>query len=832
MEEIRPFPAGTRLDNYPDSTMLEALLTDVRFAARGLRRSPGFTATAVLTLALGIAATTAVFSVVYGVIFRPLPFPNADRLVEVVQLLPPRGTETEPTRAGLTPDQITEWRATSRTLAAIGRYGTTSAAMTGGSTPVRLNGATVSVPLFRALGVAPLKGRLFIEEDEQPGNDQVVILSYRVWAARFGAADGVLETAITLNGRPYRVIGVMPDRFDFPSLAFPSMSLNSAGELNAAPEFWMPVAARARPAGPATGGLSLAPTLALLRPDVSLEQATAEVNTLMPARVGERYPVELVSARVEQAREVRPVLLLFQAAVLFVLFIACVNVVNLLLARGSERQQDLVVRLALGASRVQLARFAAAEGLLIGTGGGVLGCLIAYEIVALVRMLPPYLLPRMAEIRVDTMVLALAAGVSLVAGLSVGLTAAVRTVRSDLVHRWIPWPSRTVSLSRLQRPSRALVAAETAAVMILLAGAGLLLTSFVKLTSVDRGLQADNVFTFRISLPQPRYQAAAAQFAFHDEFASLLQLTAGVTAVGASTGMLGQWGVGFTLEIDGEPVKGNVWFNHVTPGVFDALRIPLRGRDFTAADRNQVANVAIVNDTFVRRYFGGADPIGRLIRFQEWRGLEIIGVAGDTRTDALDGNVNPAIYVPQEVQTAAFSAPTYVVRGSNAGALPAAIRAAALRLERDAVVFDAMTMDAFLARSVTTPKVYGMAAAAFAGVAVMLAALGLYGVLSYSIGRRTREFGIRIALGAARRSLLTTVMREALVVVAIGILAGTAGALYLSRFLETLLFGIEPQDPATFALVAALFLAVASVACYVPARRATRVDPVVALRAE
>lgn len=370
--------------------MTEVLIRDIRLAARGLFRSPGFTAAAVLTLAFGIGATTAVFSVVYGVMLRPLPFLNADRLVQVVQLLPPPPGGGERGRAGLTPDQITEWRATSRTLAHIGYSSPTSVSLTDIPVPVRLNGATVSMPLFRALGVAPLLGRIFVEEDELAGNNQVVILNYSTFAQRFGASPDVIDRSVTMNGRPYRVIGVMPEGFGFPSLASPSMSLNSAGELSDVPEFWVPRVAQSRPVAPATAGMTLVETFALLRPGVTLQEATAEVNTLMPARVSSRFPIELVSARVEQARDVRPVLLLFQAAVLCVLFIACANVINLLLARASTRRRELMIRLALGASRLQVGRYAVIEAVLIGLAGGVVGCVLAYQAVALFRTLPPY----------------------------------------------------------------------------------------------------------------------------------------------------------------------------------------------------------------------------------------------------------------------------------------------------------------------------------------------------------------------------------------------------------------------------------------------------------
>lgn len=807
--------------------MLESVVRDARFAARGLRRSPGFTSAAILTLALGIGATTAVFSVVYGIVLRPLPFPNAERLVQVVQLLPERPGGPPTFRAGLTPGQITEWRATSQTLEEIGYFSPRAAALTGVGTPVRLQGAQVSVSLFRALGVPPLRGRLFVDEDEQPGNEQVVVLSHDTWQARFGASDEIIGQSVSINERMHRVVGVMPKGFGFPSVAT-AMALNASGEIVDAPEFWMPLVALPRPSGPvAKGGMTLVATYALLRAGVTLEQATAEVNTLMPARVNERLPVELVNVRVEQARAVRPTLLIFQTAVLFVLFIACVNVVNLLLARGASRRHELAIRRALGASPLQLARHAIAEGTIVGTAGGVLGCLLAYQSVALFRTLPPFLLPRMSEVRVDGVVLTLAAAVSIGAGLLVGFAAAVRTLRSDAAPGSMAWQPRTSSAGRGQRPSRVLLIAEVAAGVVLLAAAGLLLNSFSRLTSVDRGFDARDVYTFRIGLPGS-YQPAARR-AFHEQFAEGLRRIPGVTSAGALDFLPGQGSVGFKTVIDGETHSDAVAFNVLGPGVFDTLRIPLRGRDFTERDRTPQPSVAIVNETFARTFFPGAEAIGRRIAFQDWPALDIIGVAVDTRMADVTARHFPAVYLPQMGDT---SLPGYVVRASGSVQLAAGIRAEASRIEPNALFFNIVSVEDLLARTVASPKLYSATATGFAVVAVLLAALGLYGVLAYSIGTRTREFGIRITLGATPGAVIGGVMREAAGVVLAGTALGLLGALYLSRFLESLLFGVQRHDPATYAAVAALFLAVATLACYMPARRATRVDPIVALRAE
>jgi putative ABC transport system permease protein len=620
----------------------------------------------------------------------------------------------------------------------------------------------------------------------------------------------------------------MPRGFGFPSLAAPGMSMNADGELSDAPEFWIPMVRGPRPAGPAKGGMTLVPTLALLRQGVTLEQAAAEANTLMPARVGERYSIELVSARVEQTRAVRRVLLVFQAAVLFVLFIACANVANLMLARAASRRRELAVRLALGASRTQVARYAISEAVIVGVCGGAAGCLFAYQAVALVRSLPPYVLPRLAEIHVDGFVLALAATTAIGAGMLVGLSTAIRTLRGSVAGA--AWNDRG-SAGRLHQPSRLLVIAETAAGVVLLAGAALLLGSFVRLATVDRGFAARDVYSFRVSLPA-RLASAPAQHAFHGELDAALRRLPGVVSVGAVEGSLGGGAIGYPVIVNGETFNQMVGFQTITPGVFDTLRVPLRGRDFTPADRAETVTTAIVNESFARRYFAGRDPVGQTFTFQSWATPMIVAVAGDVRPRDPAEPVRPQFFLPATT-TQGLGAPTYLVRtdGSPRDMLPS-IRAAAGRIERDAVVFDATPLDALLARQVTTPKFFGMTATGFAAVAVALAALGLYGVLSYSVSARTRELGIRIAIGATPRRVVGGVMRQAIGTVLVGVAIGVAGALWSSRLLEAQLFGVQPHDPATLAGVAIVFLGVALLAAYVPARRATRIDPIAALRSE
>jgi predicted permease len=487
----------------------------------------------------------------------------------------------------------------------------------------------------------------------------------------------------------------------------------------------------------------------------------------------------------------------------------------------------MAIRRALGARPTELVRYSIAEGIIIGAAGGALGCLLAWQIVALFRALPPFLLPRMSEVRLDGVVLALAAAVSIGAGLLVGLTAAIRTLRDDTGAASMTGTWRTMSSGRTHRLSRTLLVAEVAAGVVLLAGAGLLLNSFARLISVDRGFEPGGVHTFSVSLPRS-YQPAARR-SFHDAFTGTLRDMPGISSIAAVDYLPGRGSVGFKTVVDGQTHAGGVGFNMLSPGVFATLRIPLRGRDFTAADRGEQPDVVIVNETFARKFFPGGDPIGRRIGFQDWPSLQIIAVAADTRMAAVSDTVDPAIYLPQYGN---LSGGQYVVRTAHDRDVAAEVRAAASRIDARAVVFNTTTLERMLAQTIASPKLYSATASGFALVAVTLAALGLYGVLAYSIGTRTREFGIRISLGATPRSLIGGVMREGAGAVLPGVLTGLAGAVYLSRFLEALLFGVQPYDVGTLVAVAALFLLVAALACYVPARRATRVDPVVALRAE
>ena len=797
---------------------LESVLRDVRLAMRGLRRTPGFAVSAVLILALGIGATTAVFSVVYGAVFRALPFPNAARLVQVVQLIQyPR--EPELSRRGLSPEQIVALRESSRTLTQISYAIPFSfpATLTDIPTPVRLAGVGVSASLFATLGVRPLLGRLY--EEEEAG---AIVISYDTWRRYFGGEAGAVGTTVSLNTGRVRIVGVMPAGFEFPSIAQPD-ALASTGAPADGPEFWRPLALR-----PTRGSsIMMATTYALLREGVTLPQAAAEVAAMMPPlpRQVERPAVDVVSLRDETARRSRPVLLSFLAAVGLVLLIACLNIVNLLRSRVTRRSHELWIRLALGASRVRVLRFVMAESLVLAAAGGAIGAGVAYLLTAAVRWLPPHVLPRLADVHVDGRILAFTFIISAAAGITVGVLASARLTSLSLHSH------RTVTPGR---PSDALVITEIAAAIVLLVAGGLLLNSSVRLAGVPLGIEPEGVLTFGVSVPLPRYPTLAAQEGLYDRLTEAWSEVPGVTSVAMGTdgNLLGPSSIGWPIVVRGRTFEENAEFRHVSPGFFTTLGIQIRrGREFTAADRAESPTTIVVSDGFARKYFGSVDVVGERIAFEKWNNLEIVGVAADVRA-APGIEVQPTIYLPVHAIVGLAGVVAAVRTSGDPRALAPAIQRIVREADPNLVVYDVQTVDAMVARSTVNSRFYAAVSAGFGLLAAVLAAVGLYGVLAYSVAARTREFGIRTAVGADPGRLLAEVMRRGLAITVVGIITGMLGATFASRLLQRLLFGITPADPATFAAVTILFLMIATVACLFPARRATRIDPVVALRAE
>jgi putative ABC transport system permease protein len=815
--------------------MMESLLRDLRLVVRSLGRNPGFTAVAVLTLGLGIGATTAVFSVVYGVLLRPLPFPGADRFVQIVQVMQSRATG-EPYRAGLAPDQFLNLQEHATTLQSVGIFAHAPRTLTGIPIPARLNGAGVLPGLFDGVGARPLRGRTLRREDGDPGAEPVVVLSYRTWRTHFGGREDIIDTRVTLDDVTTRVVGVMPETFTFPSMATASMTRNSAGEIEDAPEFWI-TGGRFRRAGQ-RDSFSMTQAYAVVKPGVRFERALAEIRSLIgPLPDGRVVPVELVNARVEMGRRTSRALAIFQLGMMLVLLIACVNVVNLVLTRAAGRRRELAVRMALGASRGRLVREGIAEAVLLSIAGGALGCLLAYGLTTALRTLPPHIFPRLRDIQVDGIVLAFALALSVATGLIIGLISALRVARASVASQLRPQsPYSLVMPGARLRPSSVLVIAEIGAALVLLAGGGLLVNSFVRLVSVDLGYEPRDVVTLQVSLPKNRYGSSQAHEQFYRDAASALRALPGVEAVAAADYEITGSPLGFyPLAIDGKPAateESEVSYRRASPDYFKTLRIRVvEGREFRDDDWSPIARKVIVNQSFARQHFPGATAIGHRLQWSEWKDLEIIGVVADSKEQP-EEKIRRAFYLP--IDTGGFGTTMVLLLRSTRepAAVLAAARGVLARIDPQLAPYDAASLEEVIAHSAASPRLYGLVSLWCAVVALALAAVGLYGVLAYSVGSRTHEFGIRIALGADARAIRWQVLRQGLAITTVGLAIGLAGSYASNQALTSLLFGITPNDMTTFAVAATLLTATAIVACLVPSHRATRVDPVVALRAE
>lgn len=811
---------------------LEDLRRDLAYAWRSLRRAPAFAAAAVLTLGIGVGAVTSVSSIVYGVLLRPLSYANADRLVRVVQIMRLNGPEH---RGGLRPEQMASWSVNSRLMSAIGYYAPQPAMLTGVPTPVRLMGATITPAIFRAAAATPVEGRTLDDADALAGNTQVVVLAYRTWTKFFASDPSVVGRSISLNYKPYRVVGIMPEGFAFPSVAvlYPGMT-DSTGAPADSPEFWIPAERPTKTAISDTGGFTtIGNTFALLRPGVTLEQATAEANTLLPVQPSHRMQIELVNPRVEQARATRPLLLLFEGAVVIVLLIACANVTNLLLARASYRQRELAIRLSLGAGRGRLARQAAAEGLLVGGAGGAVGIAATMGAIAWFRTLPPYLLPRMHEIHVDGGTLTFALVVAVASGVGVSIAAAGWTFRREVAVS-LRNATSTASTPPSRAPLHALVAIEVGSGVVLFAGAALLLSSFVRLTSVKPGFDARHVFSFQVTLPPGEYDGPRTSI-FLRQLTTRLSVLPHVERVMAADSPLAL-GIGWAWPptIDGRTASGGVGYRTAPAGYFETLGIPIRiGRSFAAGDESATPRIAVVNEALVRTYWPGANPLGHHISLEDWKDLEVVGVAADVRAGRPDAHEDAELFVPINPNSSPWRSPSIFLRTDAAApTLGRDVRTIVNGLDPTLVVYHDGLLETDIQRTYADASAYGVSSTTFALVALGLAAIGLYGVLAFTVGARTREIGVRVAIGANRRRIVWMVLHDALGTVAVGVVAGLVAAWYLSRLLQNWMYGVTPHDPGILAGVAMLFLVVGGLAAYVPARRATRVDPVIALRTD
>ncbi|HET7623326.1 MAG TPA: ABC transporter permease [Gemmatimonadaceae bacterium] len=801
---------------------METLLQDLRYAARSLRRTPGFTIVAVLTLALGIGANAAIFSVVNGVLFRPLAYANPDQLVMVWGHSENIGNET----ASL-PD-FKDWRERNTVFESMAAVANTRFDVTGDGEPERVDAALTTANFFHVLGVIPALGRAFNEEEETSGRDRVVVLSHGFWERRFGARADAVGRTITLSGLPYTVIGVAPSGFRFGN---PS-------------DMWAPLrtdTTRGRRA-------DFLAVVARLKTGTTMEQAQAQMTTIGRA-LEAQYPAsntgwspELVSLEEQLVGDIRPALLVFMGAVGLVLLIACANVANLMLMRAAAREREMAIRAALGAGRKRIVRQMLTESTLVALLGGALGLLVAVWGVSSLRAAQTTPIPRFDEAGVDGRVLAFTLVLCLGTGLLFGLAPALRLVSGRTqgsLREGARGASGGIGVNQLRG---ALVLGEVALAMVLLVGAGLLIRSFNRLSNVDPGFDSHSVISAQIVLPRVRYAEGNSQLAFFDQLLQTTRAMPGVESVAlTSDAPLSGGGNYLSFEIAGRPpaAANTVQDAEVLvtgPDYFHTLRIPLRtGRTFTAQDDARATRAVVINSAMARRFWSNGDPIGARITLGDpadsssWR--TVVGVVGDVRQNALSDEPYPQLFLPL-TQTPQRAMLLLARTTGSPTSLAGPIRRAVTAIDPDLPVSDIRTLDERLDNSIAQPRVSMMLLGIFALMALVLAAVGIYGVLSYTVTQRTRELGIRMALGAESTSVMRLVVGQAMVPALVGVALGLVSAWGATRLMSSLLFGVSATDPVTFVAVALFLLAVAALASWIPARRATKVDPLIALRAE
>jgi putative ABC transport system permease protein len=798
------------------------LLKDLRYSIRSLLKHPGFTALVVITLALGIGANTAIFSLVQAVLLRSLPFPESDKLVVIKN----QNGKTGETIPSVSPADFFDWKRQSQSFTTLAAYSGGPITLLEGEESELIPAARVTDEFLSTLGAQPMLGRAFASEEFKTGSN-VIILSHRLWQRRFGGDPNIVAKTLAVSQGRVTVVGVMPPEFKLPAYA----------------EAWTPLAQD-------SGEMQLRAsryfdTVARLRPNVTLPQAEAEMQAIS-ARLASQYPeadsnwsVRLATLRETLVGDSRLPLLILLGAVGLVLLIACGNVANLMLARATTRNRELAVRAALGASRWQLLRQLIIDNLLLSLTGSALGLLLAFwGVNAIVWLVPQDLrFPRIEEASVNLTVLLFASGVGLLVSLVLGVISGLKASQPDLQEA-LKESGRNVSASaRLQRLRGALVVTEISLTLVLLVGAGLLIKSFVKLQHVALGFNQDRLLVMPIGAPMPKYAQPELRAAFFENLARHVQTVPGVQSVATSSTPPLMYTMFFPFGVEGKTNPNEVpqaWFSSVSSNYFEVMHIaPLAGRSFTDHDRFGTVKVAVISDTMRRRFFPGEDPIGKrlVISFLNTPlTVEIIGVVSDIKQQSLSAPANAQIYLSY-LQVPWFSTALVVRTEGDPRALTAPI-GHVLRSIDPAQSGSAKTMDQLLSDSVAQPRFYGLLLSSFAGLALVLAIIGIYGVISYSVVQRTHELGIRMALGARVQHVLILVMGQALTLIMLGAIIGLGAAFGLTRLLTKLLFEVDAGDPMTFGAVAVLLLAVALIACYIPAWRATRVDPLEALRCE
>src|SRR5262245_12665472 len=814
---------------------IEDLWQDLRYGVRMLVKTPGFTLVACLTLALGIGANTAIFSVVYGVLLKQLPYPNPDRIVTVTLMFPQRNIELLRARDYL------DWREQSQSFAQLACYDTSETNLTGSGEAERLILGRVSTNFFPSLDITPLLGRGFLPGEDQPGGQRVMLLSQQLWQGRFSSDPNIVGKTLVLDGSGYLVVGVMASGINLPGgVGF--FEADYQPNIDA----WVPLVHNARDDRREFFPVNV---IGRLKPDVTLAQAQADLDVITD-RIKQAYPAMYEGAHVKVSRlsehlvgNARLALLILSSAVVFVLMIACVNVVSLLLVRAMARRKELAVRAALGAGRARLIRQLLTETTILSFLGGVIGLLLAWGGIRWLVALEPDWIPRVKELGINGTVLGFTLLISILTGVITGLLPALLASRIDLNETLKEGLGTKFSNSRgWWRASPTLIVVELALSLVLLIGAGLMIKSFLRLLGVEKGFQPENVLTMRVRLNDSKYPRGSPQrLTYCRELVEHLQALSGVQSVAFTswlplTGLSGR----AALRIEGRPPWENgiapiVEISTVSSAYFRTLGMQLRaGRFFIEADHADAPRVVIINETLAMRFFPGEDPLGkRLDSFNPkspW--AVIVGVVANVKHLGPDKEVKPELYFPDS-QTGLYTEPVLAVRTTIEPARMAAdLRGEVAAIDPDQPIYEVMTMEQRLANSIALRRNSMLLFTIFAVIALIIAAIGIYGVISYSVSQRTHEIGIRMALGAERLDVLKLVFKQGLKLISAGITIGLIASLALTRLMKNLLFEVSATDPAIYGLIALLFVGVALIASYIPTRRATKVDPLQALRRE